>query len=197
MSNEKTNIWAKVMQVQQTIGKLSKEKTNPFFHSQYFDVNQVLESLIPIIGESKLAVMQPLSNIDGQAAIKTIVADPESGETIQESIPLPVGTNPQNNGSAITYYRRYALVSFFGIQAEDDDANKASGNATQKSGKQAKDDGKPWLNENTEEWKKAVEFLKNGYTNKTGTHIDGSIPMLQKKYKISKSNQDKLQEQSL
>lgn len=34
-------------------------------------------------------------------------------------------------GSAITYYRRYTLQSLLGIQADDDDANKASANKKQ------------------------------------------------------------------
>ena len=36
---------------------------------------------------------------------------------------LPVNTDPQKMGSTITYFRRYALVSYFEIQAEDDDGN--------------------------------------------------------------------------
>jgi hypothetical protein len=36
--------------------------------------------------------------------------------------------NPQQQGSAITYARRYALASIFNLNQEDDDANAASGN---------------------------------------------------------------------
>ena len=34
--------------------------------------------------------------------------------------------DPQKMGSAITYYRRYALQSLFLLRAEDDDANSSS-----------------------------------------------------------------------
>lgn len=40
--------------------------------------------------------------------------------------------DPQKMGSAITYYRRYALQSLFLLRAEDDDANVASTKKTDK-----------------------------------------------------------------
>ena len=39
---------------------------------------------------------------------------------------LPNLQDPQKLGSAITYFRRYTLQSLLGLQAEDDDGNKAS-----------------------------------------------------------------------
>jgi hypothetical protein len=39
---------------------------------------------------------------------------------------LPQGVNPQNMGSAITYYRRYTLQSALSLQAVDDDGASAS-----------------------------------------------------------------------
>jgi hypothetical protein len=39
---------------------------------------------------------------------------------------LPAGLNPQQVGSAVTYYRRYTLSSILCLQSVDDDANLAS-----------------------------------------------------------------------
>jgi hypothetical protein len=55
--------------------------------------------------------------------------------------------DPQKLGSAVTYYRRYTLQSLLGLQAEDDDANSAS---------QAVKSTKPWINENDNVWKAAL-----------------------------------------
>ena len=43
----------------------------------------------------------------------------------------------QQLGSAITYARRYGLVSMFGLEQEDDDGNLASGNNQKPVQKQA------------------------------------------------------------
>jgi hypothetical protein len=43
------------------------------------------------------------------------------------AIPLPATEDPQKLGSAITYYRRYAIVTLLGlVTEEDDDGNAAS-----------------------------------------------------------------------
>jgi hypothetical protein len=39
---------------------------------------------------------------------------------------LPDILDPQKIGSAITYYRRYTLLSLCSMQSEDDDSNSAS-----------------------------------------------------------------------
>lgn len=131
----------KILKIQSEIGVLSKDKENPFFNSSYFDVNQIIKQLLPFLEKYGLTVMQPLSNINGVPALKTIVMDNELKVIIlEETMPLPEiadksvkegfvisNPNPQKMGSAITYYRRYALQSLFLLQAEDDDGNKASG----------------------------------------------------------------------
>ena len=121
----KKTLVQRIHNIQQSVGKLSKDKKNPFFNSQYFDINSVIENLLPLLGGEGLTVLQPLVNTDGLPALSTIVSD---GETEREFIsPLPQNPDPQKMGSIITYFRRYALVSLFLLQAEDDDANKGSG----------------------------------------------------------------------
>lgn len=117
----------KLLKVQQEVGAISKDSSNPFFKSNYFDINKLLAELKPILNKEGLVLLQPLSTIDGRAAIETIVIDPESGENITNTTVIPENVDPQKMGSAVTYFRRYALQSFFALQAEDDDANNASG----------------------------------------------------------------------
>lgn len=114
----------KILKLQMKIGVLSKTETNPFFKSKYLDINGLLAQLQPLFDEYKLRVMQPLSNIDGKPAIITQVFDLETKTVIvEEKFPLPDLQDPQKMGSAITYYRRYALQSLFLLQAEDSDGD--------------------------------------------------------------------------
>jgi len=104
------------------IKAIEKSSVNPFFNSNYFDINKVLEVITPILQECKLVVTQPIIITDGKSALATIIVDIESGEKIESTILLPENLEPQKMGSAITYFRRYALQSILSLRAEDDDA---------------------------------------------------------------------------
>lgn len=116
----------KIFNIQQKIGTLVKDQTNPYFKSKYLDINSLLDQLMPLLKEEKLVVVQPLVVIEGKSALTTAVIDGDK-VLINSSILLPDIQDPQKMGSAITYYRRYALQSLFLLRAEDDDANLGSG----------------------------------------------------------------------
>ena len=116
------SIYKKLFEAKKEIGKISKDSKNPFFKSKYFDVNSLLEHVEPILQKHDLLLLQPI--VDSK--VSTIIIDVESGDqTINSVIQLPQIQDPQKLGSAITYYRRYTLQSLLGLQAEDDDGNKA------------------------------------------------------------------------
>ncbi len=117
----------KLLEVQKKIGAIKKDKDNPFFHSKYADINSMLEQVKPIINGYGLILTQPLSVIDGRLGINTFIMDAASEEHIASSCVLPQIEDPQKMGSAITYFRRYSLQSLLALEAEDDDANVASG----------------------------------------------------------------------
>jgi hypothetical protein len=77
----------------------------------------------PILSENGLVLLQPLDD----TKLTTIIYDVESGESISGSVAIPTVADPQKLGSAISYLRRYSLVSTLAIEGdEDDDANTAS-----------------------------------------------------------------------
>ncbi len=120
----------KILKIQSEIGVLSKTETNPFFKSKYLDINGLLAQLLPLLEKYQLIVIQPLSNINGKPSLKTgIYSLKGDGSILCElcvnEIPLPDLQDPQKMGSAITYYRRYALQSLFLLQAQDDDGELA------------------------------------------------------------------------
>lgn len=116
----------KILKIQSEIGVLVKTETNPFFKSKYMDINGLLEQLLPLLEKHGLTVIQPINpDINGEPSLDTVIYDGDK-QLVHSSFRLPKIEDPQKMGSAITYYRRYALQSLFLLRAEDDDANVAS-----------------------------------------------------------------------
>lgn len=120
------DIAKKILAFQKSVGAITKDSTNPFFHSRYFDINGLINEIKPELNKAGLVILQPLANLDGRPALKTILMDADTGEQIESATILPENADPQKMGSIITYFRRYALQSLLLLQAEDDDANAAS-----------------------------------------------------------------------
>ena len=117
----------KLFELQHEIRAIKKDSENPYFKSKYFDINKLLRIFIPKLNEKKILFQQPLTLWNGGTALLTILTDLETGEVIKYETALPVNSDPQKMGSAITYFRRYAIQSLFALEAVDDDANLASG----------------------------------------------------------------------
>ena len=120
----------KIQRIQKKIGVMKKDTQG--YNYKYFDINQLLEKLTPLLHEEGLTLMQPLSNVNGRPAIKTIIYDEQGSEIMSSEMTLPDLPKPQDMGSAITYYRRYSLQSLFALEAEDDDASSVSKKETKK-----------------------------------------------------------------
>lgn len=178
-------IYKAIEQAKSEIGVLSKDSTNPFYNSKYFDINQLLAHTEPILKKHGLMVMQPVR--DG--AVVTRVIHIESGEVEESGIPLPDLNDPQKIGSAITYYRRYTLQSLLALQAEDDDANHAAGKTPKKK---EEDDNKPWLNLFTKSGEETKEYLAIDKAIADGKQYE--LKDIRKKYKVSKQTAGELKD---
>ena len=117
-------LYKKINEIQQEIGKLSKKSENPFFKSAYLDLNDLIDAINPLLESKNLMLIQPI--IKGFVVSKVI--DLETEKEFLSELELPNLTDAQKIGSAITYYRRYTLKSMFNIQEIEDDANIASDN---------------------------------------------------------------------
>lgn len=133
-------IYEKLLEVQKELGAIKKDSTNPYFKSKYFDINALLEHVKPVLNKHDLVITQALTTIEGRLGLETILAH-KDGESYKTVCPIPemvteiknkekevigVQADPQKQGSAITYYRRYALQSLLALEATDDDGNTAS-----------------------------------------------------------------------
>lgn len=123
---EKTTIYQKLLGFQKAVGKIKKDSKNPFFKSNYADINAFLGVVKPILSDSGLILLQPIEYKNGKNILVTRISD-EAGNRIKSEIELPVGDDSQKQGAIITYYRRYAIQSLLALEAEDDDGNSVSG----------------------------------------------------------------------
>ena len=171
---KETNIHKKMFLLQQEIGAISKDASNPFYKSKYFDINSLIKQLQPLLKKHNVLLSQPTRG----KKVFTILKCVESETSDMSWLKLPEINDPQKLGSCITYYRRYTLASLLGLQSVDDDANVASG-VTEEQKQQLL---RKWLNQNTPEYSKAIEFIKGG----------GSVEAIKSKYKVSKKVQDEL-----
>ena len=114
-------IYQKLAQAKKEIGAISKDSKNPFYKSKYFDINQLLQHVEPVMEKYGLMIMQPI--IEGK--VVSLIIDVETGNDCRSEITLTDERDPQKIGSQISYFRRYSLSSLLCLQAQDDDGNKA------------------------------------------------------------------------
>lgn len=105
----------------------TKSANNPHFKSKYADIATVIDAIKPALVSHGLFFTQHPEPSDRGVCIETMLHH-ASGESISLG-KLFVPANKQDAqgfGSALTYARRYALVTAFGVPTEDDDGNAAS-----------------------------------------------------------------------
>lgn len=104
------------------------DATNPHFRSKYASLGGVVAAIRPALTKHGLVYTQPPTlTPEGAPALETRLIHAESGEELSSVMPLTAEKpGPQAQGSALTYARRYALLSILGLVGdEDDDANAA------------------------------------------------------------------------
>lgn len=102
------------------VGKVKKDSTNPFFHSKYASLSNILDAIEEPLGNSGLSILQLPS---GDDSLTTMLIH-QSGEFIssESAIHAKSHNDPQAVGSAITYARRYAISALLALNEDDDDA---------------------------------------------------------------------------
>lgn len=115
-----------LIKAQSEMSDAKKNAKNPFLKNSYADLNAIREAVIPVLNENKIAVLQPMTQINGEMYIQTLLLH-ESGETIESLTKVVVSkqNDAQSQGSGITYARRYGLQSLLNVGAVDDDGTKA------------------------------------------------------------------------
>lgn len=133
---------------------IKKNATNPFTKSSYADYPHIVETIRPHLRKNGFVITD--INLNGNNSfdmrvgdevvnhilitIKTTLHHLESGEWMASTLSLPLSqANAQQAGSAITYARRYNIVTLLGLTTESDDDGNGS---SKKESTQAKSETK-------------------------------------------------------
>jgi hypothetical protein len=124
-------IFPALLAFQAEVGNVSKDKENTFFKSNYADLAAVKDEAQPFLTKFGLAVVQKPSFLVVEETVYdtlvTKVVHAKSGEFEESTMILkPIKSDPQAQGSAITYARRYAFMAVLGLVADDDDDGNAA-----------------------------------------------------------------------
>lgn len=101
-----------------------KDKTNPAFRSKYADLGACIDAVNDALLNNGIALLQRTFEDSTGVTVETVFLH-ESGEMMESGrFHVPASKqDPQGYGSALTYARRYSLITACGIAPEDDDGN--------------------------------------------------------------------------
>ena len=116
---------AALCKAQSEMGPARKGKVNPAFRSNYADLASVIEAVQPL-HDNGLAYSQ-LVAVDGDIVGVRTVLRHISGQTLDcgSMTARAKDASAQAIGSALTYLRRYSLMTACGIASADDDGQSA------------------------------------------------------------------------
>lgn len=123
-------------EVWQTIAKLDKtavQKNAKGHNYTYADLEEVTTSLTKLLDGTGLHYVQtPSTNHDEYGFVVTVTTRvfDSKGESVFTEMSMPLDPGSRNLahalGSAVTYLRRYSLVTIFGLLPSDDDGQMVS-----------------------------------------------------------------------
>jgi hypothetical protein len=104
-----------------------KSSLNPHFKSKYADLAVCIEAVDDAFLENGIVMYQETFEDSLGVTVETVLLH-ESGEYLRcGKLHVPSAKNdPQGYGSALSYARRYSLITACGIAPEDDDGNAAA-----------------------------------------------------------------------
>lgn len=175
--------------------KANKSRFNSFGKYNFRSAEDILEGLKPFnekygvsftitekllhesFGENSLPMIQSTAKIIDNKGLELSATAIVGVDLNQKGMQVP-----QQFGSASSYAKKYALGNLLLIDdTQDADAvnkhEKTDGNNLKSS-----EEDKKWLNKNTPEFSKSIEYLKSG----------GNIEVIEKKYKLAKTVKDEL-----
>jgi hypothetical protein len=120
------------------IAKVKSQRTNAEYTYSYATLSAIFDNIRKPLADNGLAITQAVRQAGnkGEITVESMLLH-ETGQFLSEEITMPVvEMTPQGYGSAITYARRYGIVSLLGIVTDDADDDGAAGSgANRKPGK--------------------------------------------------------------
>tara|TARA_B100000427_G_scaffold248414_1_gene211506 strand:+ start:517 stop:1053 length:537 start_codon:yes stop_codon:yes gene_type:complete len=159
----------------QTKFKSKKSRFNSFGKYYFRSAEDILEAIKPYLLEHGITVTINEELINDNFVIKTTATISDGMDAIHATAIVGVDTEqkgmqmPQRFGSASSYGKKYALGNLFLIDdTKDSDATNDHG--------QASVNAKQWLNKDTTQYQKALDYVKAG----------GKVSSIREKYSMSK-----------
>lgn len=118
MSDTK-NLATALAAFQAELPKVTLDGTNPHFKSKFASLANMSHVVLPALAKHGLAFTAAPRTVEGRLELEAALMH-SSGEKLTATLPISAG-KPQDVGSALTYYRRYALAALTGVVADDDD----------------------------------------------------------------------------
>lgn len=130
-------LYPALLAAQRQFGAVKKDAKNPAFRSNYATLQSILETIEGPLWDNGLLVVQQFQYDkiahggaagEGTPILITRLVHAASGESIESVVAVSSKDphDPQKVGSAITYYRRYSLLSLLGLTPEEDDDGHAA-----------------------------------------------------------------------
>lgn len=156
------------IKAQSEMGAAIKNAQNPFLKNKYADLNAIQEAVFPVFHANDFAIIQTVGHDENGHYVNTKLLHTTEAE-FNSCVYLEFKKGDmQSLGGAITYARRYGLLSLTGIAVEDDDGNTAVGTGQMKAKQAVKE------NRMTNDQSKALdraEKLKAMLVNATADQI--------------------------
>lgn len=115
---------AALVKAQKEFGPALKTSTNPHFRTKYADLSACIEAVVDGLNNNGIFLMQLTDEHPDGIKIQTVFIHESGEQMVSGWLFVPAAkADPQGFGSALTYARRYSLMTACGIAPEDDDAN--------------------------------------------------------------------------
>jgi hypothetical protein len=126
-------IAAAFVKAQMQFGKALKTSVNPHFKSKYADLSSCIDAVVGALNANGIGLMQRTYECKDGVMVETIFVH-ESGEVIECGLlHVPASKHDaMGYGSALSYARRYSLLTASGLAPSDDDDGVAASRPTPK-----------------------------------------------------------------
>jgi hypothetical protein len=103
---------------------IAKDSENPHFRSKYASLSAIQSAIKAPLEKAGIVLVHSVT-VDSVTSTAFCVED---GTSVSSTFPFSVG-KPQENGSAVTYAKRYNTAALFNLDTDaDDDGNEATKN---------------------------------------------------------------------
>ena len=126
--NTPANVITLLKQVRKQIQPIKRDGKNPHFGSHYATLDNVIEAVTsPLDDAGFLLTHRTFGNEHGMFVQTSIIYEEDRNLVLSTDIPIVLHKQDmQALGGAITYARRYGILSLLNLPTEDDDGNLAS-----------------------------------------------------------------------